>query len=321
MLTADLVMLPGMTFSWARELMNHQIDYAKKYPSQEFVGISINASGDADEIPLADFLKQATIPEGAKPKLIEALQEGVDTIRVVKKIEDAVSADLVTSPGARGRILDFIEQEKKQMAKKMKHNEDEQEDKKSPADMAPQKENEDEADDSSEKAYQAYQAYREMGEDEEEAAKSAGKAVKLHNYAKKKQAEADADGDKEQESENAKIGPAGYEFSGKEAKKRESAVTKLVARVSFLEREIKTRDLIGYMDRKLKETGLYRDETNQIRKIVGTPKSKEHVDSTVRMFVEAYRAGKASVADGGLVMSVEKSHPGETGLDFSDCAD
>lgn len=344
MLTAELITLPGMTFSWARELMSHQIDYSKKYPEQEFVGISINASGDAEEIPLEQFLKEATIPEGAKPKLLKALNDGVSSIRIVKQIEDAVSADLVTSPGARGRILDFIEQEKKNMAKhdesKMKHNENEDE-KKMPMegddgdsgdaghdDADKDKglikkmlkkhmglDDEGDHEEALHQAHQAYEAYREMGENEDEAAHSAAKAVKLHNFSKKKQAES---GNKE----DAKIAADGYHYNEGEEEdksKKEAEVSKLAGRVAFLERELKNRDLTSYMDKKLKETGLYREDTTKIRTLIGTPKNKEQVDSTIKLFMEAYQSGKARAVGTGLVFGVEKTGSVETSLDFSDC--
>ena len=106
-LTGELVILPDKPFEWARALVRHAIEHAKKFPEKDFVGLSINASGDADQIPIDEALQ--TAPDGAKPKLVEAQQSGVDTVRVVSKIKSAVSCDLVTEAGAGGKILNLIE--------------------------------------------------------------------------------------------------------------------------------------------------------------------------------------------------------------------
>jgi hypothetical protein len=143
MLCADLVMLPDPPFEWARSLVRHSIDYSKTHPDKEFVGLSINAAGDAETKSADDFVKETKIPDAALPKLKSAMQDGLTQVRVVSAIRDAVSTDLVTEPGARGKVLEilegdrpmkkkatlFAEDEKKlpakQEEKKMKHSEDE----------------------------------------------------------------------------------------------------------------------------------------------------------------------------------------------------
>mgnify|MGYP003618739985 CR=1 FL=1 len=106
-LVGELVILPDKPFEWARALVRHAIEHAKKFPEKEFVGLSINASGDASPVPIEEALKSA--PEGAKPKLIEAQQSGVESVRMVSTIKSAVSCDLVTEAGAGGKILNLIE--------------------------------------------------------------------------------------------------------------------------------------------------------------------------------------------------------------------
>jgi hypothetical protein len=124
-LKGDLVIMPGEAFDWARQLMEGAVLYSKKYQDQDFIGLSINANGEADEVDIADFLKQASVPPSALVKLNKAVEDGAQSIRVVSAITDAVSCDLVTEAGAGGRVLAMIEQEKKMKQSKMMNDEDE----------------------------------------------------------------------------------------------------------------------------------------------------------------------------------------------------
>lgn len=112
-LTADLCVLPGPQFDKPRTMIRESIKFAAKHQGQDLIGFSINANGDAEEAKLADFIQQATIPESAKPKLLEALKNGVEIVRPVTTLSSAVSVDLVTEAGAGGRALQLLEQEKK----------------------------------------------------------------------------------------------------------------------------------------------------------------------------------------------------------------
>lgn len=112
-LVADLIMFPTPAFEWARTLVSQAIQFSKKYPDRELVGLSINASGDAEPVAIDDFMKDAKLPESAKPKLLKAKELGIEQVRVVSRITEAVSTDLVTEPGCRGKILEFIENERK----------------------------------------------------------------------------------------------------------------------------------------------------------------------------------------------------------------
>lgn len=106
-LIGDLVMLADKPFEWARALMIRAVENSKKFPEKNFIGLSINASGDAQETKIEDVLSSA--PEGAKPKLVEAQQQGIDSVKVVRMIKSAVSCDLVTEAGAGGKIINYIE--------------------------------------------------------------------------------------------------------------------------------------------------------------------------------------------------------------------
>lgn len=139
-LEANVVVLPQESFRWARGLLVHAVEYSKKYPDKEFIGLSINASGEADAQPIDQVIESA--PEVSKLKLIRARDEmGITEIRVVSKISEAVSCDLVTEAGAGGKILNLIEQEKAIMKKKVKESEKDQKpavDQKPPTEAMPE---------------------------------------------------------------------------------------------------------------------------------------------------------------------------------------
>jgi hypothetical protein len=111
-LIADVCILPDEPYRWARALLSHAVEYAKKYPDKDFVGLSINAGGYGEPVPLAEFLKDSTVPKHAIPKLQKAVEEGVETVRVVRRFTEAVSTDLVTKAGAGGKVLQALEADK-----------------------------------------------------------------------------------------------------------------------------------------------------------------------------------------------------------------
>jgi len=111
-LCGDLVVMGGQSYQWARELMEHAVAFAKKFPDKEFVGLSINASGDSEPLPIDQVMKKG-VPEGALAKIQEAKKQGIETLTYVSKFNEAVSCDLVTEAGAGGKILSLIEGAKK----------------------------------------------------------------------------------------------------------------------------------------------------------------------------------------------------------------
>ena len=120
LLTANVVILPDKSYEWARGLMRHAVEYSKTYPDKSFIGLSINASGDAEEISIDDLMERG-IPESAIQKLLKAKENGIESLRIVSTITDAVSCDLVTEAGAGGKVLEMIENERnKKMATKSK---------------------------------------------------------------------------------------------------------------------------------------------------------------------------------------------------------
>ena len=121
-LKGNVKIVAGENFDWARDLMQEAVEYSQQFDDQEFVGLSINASGEAEDVDIQDLLNDTSIPDASKVKLIKALSEGATTVRKVSAITDAVSCDLVTEAGAGGKVLAMIEQEKKMRTHKRKHN-------------------------------------------------------------------------------------------------------------------------------------------------------------------------------------------------------
>ena len=88
----DLCILPGTAYDWAWNLVQGAVQYARKYPDKNLVGISINANG-------------VTHPES----------ENEDVIHYVDEIVDVFSADLVTKSGAGGKILEGFKESMKRL--------------------------------------------------------------------------------------------------------------------------------------------------------------------------------------------------------------
>jgi hypothetical protein len=109
-LVGDVVILGDKQYEWARGLLRHAVQYSRNFPDKDFVGLSINASGDAEERELEKVMESA--PQSAKVKLVKAKEQGIERVRYVSTITEAVSCDLVTEAGAGGRILSMIESER-----------------------------------------------------------------------------------------------------------------------------------------------------------------------------------------------------------------
>ena len=123
-LLADLITVADPNLSWANSLLQNSIQYAQAFPNSDFVGLSINASGEANDMRLSDFMSGNDIPQSVLSKLQEAQTQGIDTIRVVSALKDATSCDMVTDAGAGGKILKMIESSKREkikMAEKKSH--------------------------------------------------------------------------------------------------------------------------------------------------------------------------------------------------------
>ena len=155
------------------------------------------------------------------------------------------------------------------------------------------------------KAHEAYVANTEMGYEAEEAAEKAAYAMKLakHVMGKREAEKCEAEGKKEVVPMSPKADPKKYE--GKESE------IKLLAKIAFLERELKKYQLTDVLDKKLKESGLGRAETDKIRSVIGELKSETQIVDTIKIFKEAFgvRSGEAAIAKGDFFISMERTAP------------
>lgn len=118
-LYAELQVMPTKSFDWARDLMTAAVNYSEQYPDKDFVGLSINASGDAQPVSVDVLLESATNDE-IKAKLLKAKESGITEMNNVDQFDDAVSCDLVTEAGAGGRIKELMEGNKNMTKEEMK---------------------------------------------------------------------------------------------------------------------------------------------------------------------------------------------------------
>ena len=356
MLCADLVMLPDEPFEWARSLVRHAVEYSKTHQDKEFIGLSINASGDAKEIPAEKFLQAERIPDSCKPKLMSAIEQGLTVIRVVNAITDAVSTDLVTEPGAKGKVIEMLENEKEQKmedvktplfkeaekkeeAKKEADQEqkpgadadhaDAEQDKKLILDMIKKHMGGDNAtdmeDEAMEAAHQAYEAYKEMGYEEKDAAKHAAASMKLAKHMSQKQCAKPAESALPKEAEEVKKeAEQPKEADKKEEECHEShkeAMAKLVAENIALKKKIQESEFASILDSKLKESKLPRAQTDAIRKL--EPKNEKELEKYITIFAEAgkpqegERSESVAAPKNIFVTSVEKQTMTETKGKFS----
>ena len=345
-LVGDVVILADKPYEWARSLMRHSVDYAKQFPDQEFIGLSINASGDANEMKIDDML--ASAPDACKPKLVEAKENGIDSIRLVSVINEAVSCDLVTTAGAGGKVLSLLERNKQmetenEVVDQPGDHADVQQDieliKKMIADAmgeetegeAKQTESESEAEaEAMEKvAMQAYQGAKECGMKQDEAMDFAKKTMTVAKKMAAKQTEDEAkqaegevvtkvkDGEVEDEAETES------ETEGMDAHKQVESMKKeilaLKGKLAFIENENKKVEVLKYVETKLAESKLPRSLTKAFREAAGEIKTKEQFDSAFKIFT----AAQVSQPEGLSFAFVEKSSVSETKastLDFSGCA-
>jgi hypothetical protein len=355
-LVATLVMPPDPPFEWARSLVRNAALYNEKYPDQNLVGLSINASGDAAEIPYDDFIREYDLPESCKPKLMKAREQGMQGVKVVSSIHDAISCDLVTEPGAKGKVLEILESEPgKEMKMKAKQNEkkskieaeeekkmmmaeEEEEKVKASEDEAKQADgvepkDEEHSDEEQDKKLILDMIKKHMGDEgememeAEEAAMGAYEAYKEMGESEDEAMKCAAKAMKLAKHMAAKSQCAeSEEEEKKEAeealpmKKKEREI-KLEARIALLERELKKRELKETLDSKLKESGLGRAETDKLRKLIGEPKSEADIVKTITIFKEAFSARGESSEKGSFFINPVKTVAvaKKSKVSFSDC--
>lgn len=111
-LQGKLYTIPGMSRADATEALQHAVEYKKKYPDKDFVGISINGDGEGETLDYEEFIKKYSPPAPCMAKLKQI--EG-STINAITRFTDAFSADVVTAPGAGGKINTKEQQRREKM--------------------------------------------------------------------------------------------------------------------------------------------------------------------------------------------------------------
>lgn len=350
-LYGELEILPDKPFDWARSLMTAAVKYSEKYPDKDFVGLSINASGDAKPVAIDQLIESAT-SEVVKSKLIKAKESGIDQLNVVNQIDDAVSCDLVTEAGAGGRIKELMEGVKS-MDSKEKEMEKKETDQKE-ATVPPVQDGEASADgehddaaadielikkmigkymgddksevspEESAMVKEAYEACKEMGCKEDEAEEKAVHQLKLSKHmASKKEAmakEAAEEKPADEKPSDEKPEDDSKKSSDESNKVKESNVS-LKAENAALKQKLGQYDLQNQIDKICKESGLKTEVTKKFREAVVGAKSAMEIKSTWTTFKKAYDAINEEVVihnfSESIAINGEKSFSTNT-VDFAD---
>jgi hypothetical protein len=313
-LVSNVNILSSKDCDWARDRMREAVEYSKKYPDQDFIGLSINAQGNAEEVDIDDFMAKADIPKYCMEKLQKAKEAGIDKIRVVSKFVNAISCDLVTEAGAGGRVTKMIEGDT--MAKKKKKTMEA--DQKHPAGGAP--EAKEAGDDGHDDAAQDKELIKSMlkkhlgkdkdGKDQEPSEadmKLAGECMKMakakglegeeaekeavaamghvQSYGAMKQAEAEAE-ESEESDESEESTESESEETDEASETEESAApvaelealkkdnVKLRGKVAMYEKADRKREIAAHLDKILADSGEERKVTNAFREALSLEKVK-----------------------------------------------
>jgi hypothetical protein len=306
MLVGAVNILADDSYRWARSLMEHAVEFSKKYPDKDFIGLSINADGDASEISIDDLINRG-VPDSALPKLQRAKEEGIDSVKIVSTISSATSCDLVTEAGAGGKILNLLEGDSKMDKKDLGQqdpeklhaeaeqapNADEQQDVELIKKMIAQYMG-DESDASDEECgvvKEAYEAYKEMGDEEEEAGKKAVGHLKLAKHLAAKKETKQVEESKKESDE----------------KHKESMIS-LKAENSKLREALKKIELNNLVESLCAKSKLPVHITKAFKEAIGVPKSAEEVGKSWKLF----EAGLKKADDefgmfGSLIITPEKT--------------
>lgn len=343
-LAGDVVPIAGFQYGWIKDIFGHAVAFSKKYKEKAFIGLSINAMGDSEEVPAEDIYRSVRVPQVARPKIEEAKSIGVSTIRVVRKITDAVSCDLVTEAGAGGRVIDILEGDK--MAKKMKKREADglgapPEDGQGAAGAGKQPAHDDASQDKEliksmiakhlgdgseegtmETALAMHQAYSEMGYNKDKACEYAAHSAKMAGHVAKKKHETESEESESEEtteSEETKEESLAIADDGdkKESQKPNEEVTKLLAKNAALASRIDDLERDRVLERSLSESNLPESAQKLFRESVEKVKNAEDIKKQFKLFSEAYKHAKESKSDG---LTTEKvTLAGDDTVSFADC--
>lgn len=320
MLVGAVNILADDSYRWARSLMEHAVEFSKKYPDKDFIGLSINADGDASEISIDDLINRG-VPDSALPKLQRAKEEGIDSVKIVSTISSATSCDLVTEAGAGGKILNLLEGDSKMDKKDLGQQDPEK--LHAEAEQAPHADEQqdvelikrmiaqymgDESDVSEEECgviKEAYEAYKEMGDEEEEAGKKAVGHLKLakHLAAKKETKQVEESKKEDEEKKESKE----EEKKESDEKHKESMIS-LKAENSKLREALKKIELNNLVESLCAKSKLPVHITKAFKEAIGVPKSAEEVSKSWKLF----EAGLKKADDefgmfGSLIITPEKT--------------
>lgn len=348
-LHGDVVILPDEPFLWARSLMRHAYEYAQKYPDKSFVGLSINAMGDALDTPIQKVVESTS--EAVRLKLLKAQELGIESVRVCSKITEAISCDLVTEAGAGGKVTQLIEGES--MGKKKAQESDQ----KDPSQLAaqakenePKKEMDGEHSDADKDLELILSVLDKMGltdeGEREEAKKLAMEAYEcmkaegmgegaIHGVegvlrmakremAKKAEAAKAAETAAKECDDKEKQDQDGVKESAR-ISDLEKENLELKAKVQAFESEKEKAELESFIDTKLAESKLPRASTKAFREAAGEIRSREDFESKFKIWTDAQKL--AGVRESVRLTFTEKSVAAEAGsaegsgkLDFSKLA-
>lgn len=354
-LVGDVVILPDESFKWARSLMSHAVEFHTKFPDKEFIGLSINASGDASPVSLTEFMK-TDLPESVMLKLKEAQEQSIETIKVVSSIKSAISCDLVTEAGAGGSLTKYLENNKQNlnkegfnMAKQADDKKIENEEMKQADGEQPQGDHADAAQDVQlikdmlKKAFggdeepteeecnvakQAMESYAEMGHPKEKCDELAMEFMKASKHMAAKQAKKEADAkpvDEEKEEKPVEESDEVPEKKDevKESNKLKEELLKLRGELTRYKESDKKREIELHIDKLCKESKKSNFVTKEFKPLVKDAKSVDEVNKAWKLFEAGLKQNETNVDFNGITFATEKLNSvadGEhTGLDFSDC--
>lgn len=350
LLVGNLVTVAGDAYDWLRSLLDAALDFSGKF-NAEMVGLSINAAGMSEKKSLDDFMDGATIPISAQDKLLKAKSEGASEIEVCTALQEAVSCDLVTEAGARGRVLKMLEGERQRMAKQTpkpaqapkkpaREGDAPMPPKKTPdgdggdaghADaeqdtalvkklMAQYMKKEDPSAEEMETFKQAIKHAEAAGYEGEKAHEAAGHAMQIAHQAATAEAESETETEEaeEEESEVSTDDGAGDGTPApapKKGGKMESEVIKLTGKIQALEAQLAKTQLDKDAEKLIRESGLTEGRQKKFRECLGGYQSTKDVTDKLKIFKEAI--GTVQSVDGFLPEKFEQST--SDGLDLSDC--
>lgn len=152
--------------------------------------------------------------------------------------------------------------------------------------------------------HEAVEAYKEMGYKEEEAHKLAGEAMKLAKHMASKKEAHKEDEAKEGEEKPMPKKDKDHDADDKKEEKHEAKKESASAEIARLRgelarfKEAEKKALIEKkLDSKLAALKESRQVTDEIRKLIGTPKSEAHIDSVISAFMAGFKESSKKKED------------------------